>query len=101
MNWIENLAITIILGILQNILKGRSVGVAESVVEHVRDDSTLALLAMNPNAPPPPGYVLAGPSAPVLPFPSQTSASTASLAVEPKKEPQPGEAEFKPTPPID
>jgi len=60
MNWIEQLALTVVLGILQGVIKSPS-GKTElgTVLQHVRDDACEACLAINPSVPPPPGYVAA------------------------------------------
>lgn len=60
MSWIENLALTVVLGILSQVIKNPSkVSVEKSVIQHIRDDATIALASIDPTAPPPPGYVAA------------------------------------------
>lgn len=60
MQWIESLAVNLILGILSATIKNpKSVSIEASVIQHIRDDATLALASVNPTAPPPPGFVAA------------------------------------------
>lgn len=57
MNWYEQLAVTIVAGLLRGAIKNpkRFAG-AEHIVVQVRDDAALLALAIDPNVPPPPGY---------------------------------------------
>ena len=60
MTWLEELAVNIVITVLAKTIKNpKSAGVTVDVLQHIRDDAAEAVLALNPNAPPPPGYVVA------------------------------------------
>lgn len=60
MSWLEELGLNIAISLLARLVKNpKSVSVSNSVIQHIRDDATTALDALDPNAPPPPGYVKA------------------------------------------
>jgi hypothetical protein len=60
MTWLEEIAVTVVIGILSKVIKNpHAVGMSDAVLQHIRDDATTALDALNPSAPPPPGYTKA------------------------------------------
>lgn len=59
LTWIEELALTIVIGVLSKLIKSPTTSVPISVLQHIRDDASVVVLALNPQAPPPPGYVKA------------------------------------------
>lgn len=57
MNWYEQLAISIVAGILRGAVKNpKKFAGVEHVVVAIRDDAAQVALAIDPNVPPPPGY---------------------------------------------
>jgi hypothetical protein len=60
MTWLEELALNVAISVLARAAKNPKVsGVSDSILQHVRDDATVALDALNPSCPPPPGYTKA------------------------------------------
>ena len=57
MDWIEQLALTVILGVLSKVIKNPgSHASMVGTLRHIRDDATTAVSLLDPSAPPPPGY---------------------------------------------
>lgn len=60
MSWLEELALTVVMGVLSKVIKNpKAVGIQNSVLQHIRDDATVALDSVDPGCPPPPGYTKA------------------------------------------
>lgn len=60
LSWLEELGLTLVIGVLSKVIKNPAAHKSMvGVLTHIRDDATLAVAALDPNAAPPPGYVKA------------------------------------------
>jgi len=57
MAWLEQLALTIVIAVLSQVIKNPASHAGMiTVLTHIRDDACTAVLALDPSAPDPPGY---------------------------------------------
>ncbi len=58
MSWLEQLALSVVMALLHGAIKNPAkLKGAEGIIIKIRDDATLLVGAIDPSAPPPPGYV--------------------------------------------